>query len=63
MIILFNKDLFNFSLEQIDIAGWKLINMTNDLHNSEYVDGNIMTEYEERFSSLGNPIYKYIISR
>lgn len=51
-----NKDLFDFSLEQIDIAGWKLINMTNDLHNSEYVDGNIMTEYEERFVNEGIPI-------
>lgn len=51
-----NKDLFDFSLEQIDIAGWKLINMTNDLHNSEYVNGNIMTEYEERFVNEGIPI-------
>ena len=23
----------------------------------------VMTEYEERFSAAGNPIYKYIISR
>lgn len=51
-----NKDLFDFSLEQIDIAGWKLINMTNDLHNSEYVNENIMTEYEERFVNEGIPI-------
>ena len=30
--------------------------MTNDLHNSEYVDGNIMTEYEERFVNEEIPI-------
>ena len=48
-----NKDLFNFSLEQIEIAGWTLINKTNDLHNSEYVKENIMTEYEERFVKEG----------
>ena len=51
-----NKDLFDFSLDQIDLAGWKLINSTNDLHNSEYVNGNIMTEYEERFVNEGVPI-------
>ena len=51
-----NRDLFDFSLEQLDIAGWKLINSTNDLHNSEYAEGNIMTEYEERFVNEGIPI-------
>ena len=51
-----NKDLFDFSLDQIDLAGWKLINSINDLHNSEYVKGNIMTEYEERFVNEGVPI-------
>lgn len=51
-----NRDLFDFSLEQLDIAGWKLINSTNDLHNSEYAKGNIMTEYEERFVNEGIPI-------
>ena len=51
-----NKDLFNFSLEQIEIAGWTLINKTNDLHNSEYVKENIMTEYEERFVKEGMAI-------
>lgn len=48
-----NKDLFNFSLEQIELANWNLVSKTNDLHNSEYVEGNIMTEYEERFVNEG----------
>jgi len=55
-----NRPLFDFSLEQVEEAGWKLIMHTFDLHNSEYVEGNIMTEYEEKFSQMGNPICKLI---
>lgn len=59
-----NKDLFDFALEEIAPAGWKLEAATRDLHHDEkMLAGNIMTEYEEKFSSLGNPIYKYIIYR
>lgn len=59
-----NHDLFQFALEELEPAGWHLDQMTEDLHhNTEMMQGNVMTEYEERFSSLGNPIYKYIISR
>ena len=55
-----NRPLFDFSLEQVEEAGWELIMHTFDLHNSEYVEGNIMTEYEEKFSQMGNPICKLI---
>jgi tRNA (guanine-N7-)-methyltransferase len=59
-----NKDLFQFALEEIEPAGWTLDAVTYDLHNDEVMNqGNVMTEYEERFSAAGNPIYKYIISR
>ena len=59
-----NKDLFEFALEELEPAGWKAEAVTFDLHHDEkMVQGNIMTEYEEKFSSMGNPIYKYIISR
>ncbi len=59
-----NKELFRFALEEIEPAGWRLDQMTEDLHHDEkMMQGNIMTEYEERFSSKGNPIYKYVISR
>ena len=59
-----NHDLFFFALEEVKEAGWKLDAVTYDLHNDAVLnEGNIMTEYEERFSKLGNPIYKYIISR
>lgn len=59
-----NRDLFDFALEQVKEAGWTLEACTFDLHHDEeMVKGNIMTEYEERFSSQGNPICKMIISR
>ena len=59
-----NKDLFEFSLEEVKEAGWNLEAFTFDLHhNEEMVQGNVMTEYEEKFSSMGNPICKMVISR
>ncbi len=58
-----NKDLFDFSLEQIPLADWKLENYTYDLHHSEYVEGNVMTEYEEKFSSQGKPICRLVAYR
>lgn len=58
-----NNDLFDFALEEIEPAGWKLLEMTRDLHNDEKMnEGNIMTEYEAKFSAQGNPINKYIIT-
>ena len=58
-----NRGLFDFSLEEVKEAGWKLDLCTFDLHHSEYLEGNVMTEYEEKFSSIGNPICKLIASR
>lgn len=58
-----NRDLFDFSVEQAKESGWNIDVITYDLHNSPYCEGNIMTEYEERFSSLGTPINKMILSR
>ncbi len=59
-----NRDLFLFSLDEVEEAGWKLVAHTFDLHHDEALNqGNIMTEYEEKFSSLGNPIHKLIAYR
>ena len=59
-----NKELFTFALEQLELANWHLDKVTYDLHNDEsMMEGNVLTEYEEKFSSKGNPIFKYIISR
>ena len=59
-----NRILFDFALEELEPAGWKADVVTFDLHGDEVLmEGNVMTEYEERFSSIGNPICKYIIRR
>lgn len=60
-----NKDLFDFSLEEIKATEpWHIDAFTYDLHNNEEMNaGNVMTEYEEKFSSIGNPICKVIFSR
>lgn len=57
-----NRDLFDFGVEQTTPAHWEIAAITYDLHHDKKMnEGNIMTEYEERFSSKGNPICKYII--
>ena len=59
-----NKDLFTFAEEEVAETKWEIRAITYDLHNdSKMCEGNVMTEYEEKFSSNGNPIYKYIIGR
>lgn len=59
-----NRPLFEFSLEQVEEAGWRLLAHTFDLHHDESMNaGNVMTEYEAKFSSMGNPIHKLIATR
>ena len=55
-----NTALFDFSLESAESCGWTLSEVTRDLHNSPAAEGNVMTEYEERFSALGNPICRLV---
>lgn len=59
-----NTPLFDFSLEEFKEEGWQLLAFTYDLHHdSEMNRGNVMTEYEERFSAKGNPIHKLVAKR
>ena len=59
-----NRPLFEFSLEEVKEAGWILDASTFDLHHdAKLMEGNVMTEYEEKFSRAGNPIHKMIIHR
>jgi tRNA (guanine-N7-)-methyltransferase len=58
-----NRTLFDFSLEEVKLAGWELKEVTYDLHNSEFLEGNVMTEYEEKFVAKGNPIHKLVSYR
>ena len=47
-----NRPLFEFSLDEIREAGWTLLAHTFDLHHDkQMMEGNVMTEYEEKFSS------------
>lgn len=52
-----NEQLFRFSLEEFTNYQWLLEHVSYDLHNSDFT-GNVMTEYEIKFSSKGGPIYR-----
>lgn len=52
-----NRDLFEFSLNSLAENDFKMRNISLDLHNSDF-EGNIMTEYEQRFFEMGMPIYR-----
>ncbi len=52
-----NMHFFEFSIEEFSAADYKITNVSLDLHNSDF-EGNIVTEYEKRFSDLGQPIYR-----
>ena len=60
-----NMDLFDFSIEEIEaFPDFDLIKITRDLHLDDDMNpGNVMTEYEAKFSAQGNPIYKLIAAR
>jgi tRNA (guanine-N7-)-methyltransferase len=59
-----NRELFDFAVEELEGSPFKANKITYDLHNNqEMMVGNIMTEYEEKFSSKGNPICKYELVR
>ena len=58
-----NRALFEYSLGSAAESGWKVKDVTYDLHNSEFASGNIMTEYEMKFSGMGTPINRMVIYR
>ena len=52
-----NRDLFDFAVEEVPEAGWKIKECTYDLHHDDrLMQGNVMTEYEEKFVAKGKPI-------
>lgn len=52
-----NRGLFEYSLVSFSQYGMVFDEVYLDLHDSDF-EGNIMTEYEEKFSAKGNPIYR-----
>ncbi len=56
-----NRSLFDYSVETIkESEHWSLRDITYDLHNSSFAADNVMTEYEEKFSSKGMPIHRLV---
>ncbi len=59
-----NRGLFDYSVETINASEFKLLELTYDLHHDPSMnEGNIMTEYEQKFSAKGNPIFKLTAER
>jgi tRNA (guanine-N7-)-methyltransferase len=52
-----NQGLFEYSLMSFSAYGLLLKYVSLDFHKSGY-EGNIMTEYEQKFSEQGNRIYR-----
>ena len=53
-----NRQLFEYSLVSVTDYGMKLLDVALDLHQREDLDWNVMTEYEQKFSAKGQPIYR-----
>ena len=52
-----NRDLFEFSLNEIAASDWMLKNISLDLAKNTEIE-NITTEYEDKFMSQGMQIYR-----
>lgn len=51
-----NKELFEYSIISLTTYGYKIVDISLDLHKDKDFD-NVMTEYEKKFSSKGDKIY------
>ncbi len=59
-----NRELFDFAVEEVPFSPFRIDAITYDLHADPVMNqGNVMTEYEERFSAKGNKINKYILKQ
>ncbi len=56
-----NRHFFEFSLKTFTNYGYKIEELSLDLHKDDYF--NVKTEYEERFSSMGYPIYMVKVTK
>lgn len=56
-----NRALFDFSLEEFEACQMRITELTYDLHNSEYNENNIVTEYEKTFSEKGFTINRAVV--
>lgn len=58
-----NRPLFEFSLAQLEEVGWQKEEVSFHLHEHGPAKNNVMTEYEEKFYKLGNPICRFLARR
>ena len=57
-----NRKLFEYSVKSFTDYGYKIDEISLDLHNDDIKD-NVETEYEKKFVSLGNVIYKISVHK
>ena len=57
-----DDSLFSDSKKYFENSGFEIEYITHDLHNSEYVENNLMSEHEILFSNQKIPI-KFLIAR
>lgn len=58
-----NRGLFDFSLQELPQTNFALVDSTFDLHgnpDAAIYQGNVTTEYEDKFHGMGNPICKLV---
>ena len=48
--------LFDFSLEELSVSGFQVLEQTRDLHQSPFNVSNIRTEFEEKYAAEKIPI-------
>lgn len=58
-----NAELFAFSLESLAENDWRLLYHSFNFHATPEAEGNIMTEYEAKFSAKGQKICKLIATK
>jgi tRNA (guanine-N7-)-methyltransferase len=51
------EGMFRYTLKELVRDGWSVGKMTRDLYRSGF-EGNVATEYERRFVSQGQPIFR-----
>ena len=51
-----NEELFDFTIEQIEEEKMEIVEMSRDLHNSDYFAKKVTTEYEDKFAGMGKNI-------
>lgn len=57
-----NRKLFEYSVISLTNYGYQIDELSLDLHNDDIKD-NVETEYEKKFVSLGNVIYKISVHK